>query len=69
MCYSIIGIADRQAVVLPTSRTEGFFVSSSGFLQMKGGLLMVTYEALFTYTLVIIGIINLVYEIMKNKKK
>lgn len=30
---------------------------------------MVTYEALFTYTLVIIGIVTLVYEIMNNKKK
>lgn len=27
---------------------------------------MVTYEAFFTYTLVIIGIVTLVYEIMNN---
>lgn len=29
-------------------------------------MLMVTYEALFTYTLVIIGIINLILQIKKK---
>ena len=33
----------------------------------KGGCPMVTYEALFAYTMIIIGIITLVYEIMKKK--
>lgn len=30
---------------------------------------MVTYEALFTYTLVIIGIVELVLKLTQNKKK
>ena len=37
------------------------------FIFVKGGLLMVTYADLFTYSLVIIGVVGLV--IGANKKK
>ena len=35
----------------------------------KGGCSMVTYGDMFTYTLVILGVINLVVQIMNMKKK
>lgn len=43
-----------------------YFTYALRSLWRKEGMLMVTYEALFTYTLVIIGIINLILQIKKK---
>jgi len=38
-------------------------------VKLKGGVSVVTYDALFTYTLVIVTIITAVISICNNKKK
>ena len=53
--------------ISPSIQDRGlYFTYALRSLWRKEGMLMVTYEALFTYTLVIIGIINLILQIKKK---
>ena len=41
--------------------------SFGGLVPRKGGTAMVTYEELFAYSLVILGVVGLCYQIFKRK--
>ena len=40
---------------------------NGGLVPRKGGTAMVTYEELFAYSLVILGVVGLCYQIFKRK--
>ena len=57
-------------------RPEGYIVTNGrwlvphpngGLVSRKGGTAMVTYEELFAYSLVILGVVGLCYQIFKRK--